>query len=32
MLSLEDRVPKQNDTVTVEGRTGSFVVIGIDAQ
>jgi hypothetical protein len=31
MAILETRVPKQNDTVKVEGRTGSFVVIGIDA-
>jgi hypothetical protein len=31
MANLETRVPKQNDTVTVEGRTGSFAVIGIDA-
>ena len=31
MASLENRAPKQNDTVTVEDRTGSFEVIGIDA-
>ena len=31
MPNLESRTPKQNDTVTVEGRTGSFAVIGIDA-
>ena len=31
MASLENRAPKQNDTVIVEGQTGSFVVIGIDA-
>jgi hypothetical protein len=31
MASLENRVPKHHDTVTVEGRTGSFAVIGIDA-
>jgi hypothetical protein len=31
MASLENRAPKHNDTVTVEGRTGSFAVIGIDA-
>jgi hypothetical protein len=31
MASLENRAPKQNDTLTVEGQTGSFVVIGIDA-
>ena len=31
MASLETRVPKHNDTVTLEGRTGSFAVIGIDA-
>jgi hypothetical protein len=31
MASLENRAPKQNDTVTVAGRTGSFAVIGIDA-
>ena len=31
MANLETRVPKQNDTVTVEGRAGSFAVIGIDA-
>jgi hypothetical protein len=31
MAILENRIPKQNDTVTVEGQTGSFVIIGIDA-
>jgi hypothetical protein len=31
MANLETRTPKHNDTVTVEGRTGSFAVIGIDA-
>ena len=31
MAILENRIPKQNDTVTVEGHTGSFVIIGIDA-
>ena len=31
MASLENRAPKHNDTVTVEGRTGIFTVIGIDA-
>ena len=31
MASLENRAPKHNDTVTVEGRTGIFAVIGIDA-
>jgi hypothetical protein len=31
MAKFEARVPKQNDTVTVAGRTGSFAVIGIDA-
>jgi len=31
MANLETRVPKHNDTVTVEGRAGSFAVIGIDA-
>ena len=31
MASLENRTPMQNDTVTVEGRTGRFAVIGIDA-
>lgn len=31
MANLETRVPKHNDTVTVEGRTGSFAIIGIDA-
>ena len=33
-MAMEDpknRVPKHNDTVTVEGRTGRFVVIGIDS-
>jgi hypothetical protein len=30
MANLETRVPKQNDTITVAGRTGSFAVIGID--
>jgi len=30
MATLETRTPKQNETVTVEGRTGSFAVIGID--
>ena len=31
MASLENRAPKHNDTVTVADRTGSFVIIGIDA-
>jgi hypothetical protein len=31
MAILENRIPKQNDTVTVEGHMGGFVVIGIDA-
>ena len=31
MAVLETRTPKHNDAVTVEGRTGSFAVIGIDA-
>ena len=30
MANLETRVPKQNDMITVAGRTGSFAVIGID--
>ena len=30
MANLETRTPKHNDTVTVEGRTGSFPVIGVD--
>ena len=30
MANLETRVPKQNDSVTVEGRAGRFLVIGID--
>jgi AraC-like DNA-binding protein len=29
--TLENRIPKQNDTVTVEGRTDRFLVIGIDS-
>jgi hypothetical protein len=31
MANVEPRAPKQNDTVTVKGQTGSFAVIGIDA-
>jgi hypothetical protein len=31
VTSLENRVPKQNDTVTVAGRTGRLFVIGIDS-
>ena len=31
MANLETRVPKHNDTVTLEGGTGSFAVICIDA-
>ena len=31
MASLENRIPQHHDTVRVEGRTGSFAVIGIDA-
>jgi hypothetical protein len=31
MAIVETRTPKHNDTVTVEGRTGSFAVIGVDA-
>jgi hypothetical protein len=31
MTSPENRVPKQNETVTLEGRTGRFSVIGIDS-
>jgi hypothetical protein len=30
MISLENRVPTQHDAVTVAGRTGRFLVIGID--
>jgi hypothetical protein len=31
MAKMDNRVPRQNDTVTVDGRTGSFAVIGIDS-
>jgi hypothetical protein len=31
MAKLKTRVPKQHDTVTVKGRTGKFLVIGIDS-
>jgi hypothetical protein len=31
MANLENRIPKQNDSVTVEGRKGRFLVIGIDS-
>ena len=30
-MDTESRAPKQNDTVTVEGRTGRFVIVGIDS-
>jgi hypothetical protein len=31
MANLENRIPKKNDSVTVEGRKGRFLVIGIDS-
>ena len=31
VTSIKDRLPKQHDTVTVEGRTGRFVIVGIDS-
>ena len=31
MANLENRVPTQHDAVTVAGRTGNFLVIGIDS-
>jgi hypothetical protein len=31
MANLENRVPKHHETVTVAGRTGRFLVIGIDS-
>jgi hypothetical protein len=30
MANLENRVPTQHDAITVAGRTGRFLVIGID--
>ena len=30
VTALDNRVPKHNDPVTVEGRQGNFFVIGID--
>ena len=31
MIGIKDRLPQQHDTVTVEGRTGIFFIIGIDS-
>lgn len=31
MTNLENRVPTQHDAVMVAGRTGNFLVIGIDS-
>jgi hypothetical protein len=31
MVNSENRVPKQHEMVTLAGRTGSFLVIGIDS-